>query len=694
MATLEKIRSKGVLLLVIVGFALLAFIVGDFVNSGSTFFNQKQMVVAEVDGEDVEIEQFMRSVDQLTKVYEFEMGNQQMDEDMVAQIRQSVWETTVREKLLKKETETIGMVVTQDELYNSILGENVHPVIMQRQAFYNPQTGMFDKNILTNFISYLDDPNSGISEELKDYWRFWETAVKNSLLEEKYNTLLSKMLVANSVDAELASSLNAGKVDVLYAVEPYFMVPDSVVSVSDKEIEARYNQTKEQYKKNEATATISYVAFDIKPLEDDYAELEKWINDLLPEFTTTNDVVGFVNSNSDVRYFDGALTKNDVDITFRDSAFNGKVGDVFGPVFVNNTYKMARLLETGIVAPDSVKLSHIFVAEETEERTKELADSLVKVLNAGADFATLAKKHSRVQQTAELGGAIGWMRESFTEAEIAEKAFHTPAGKLFTVDAPAGIQIFKVDEVSARVPKVKLAVVERELIPSSRSQVRIYNDAKQFVADCKDKAAFEAKAQEQGVNITPANISINDNKLGQIKNSRQVIRWAFEQKDGAVSDVFECDDKFVVAVVSDINKDEYKSLASVSDNIKFDLLNEKKGDYVVEKVNGKTLSTLMAEGMRVDTLKNVTFETQQMSRVGNEPKLFALAALGFDANPVIGENGVYVFKQMSRTDVEAPLSIEEEKQMLESRLAYAVQYLTMEVLKEKADIQDKRYVAY
>lgn len=694
MATLEKIRSKSVLLLIIVGLALLAFIIGDFVNSGSSFFNQKKMVVAEVDGEDIKLEDFLSAVEQTTKVYEIEMNTPSLNEEMTEQVRQSVWETMVREKVLKEEAAEVGIVITKDELFDHILGENIHPVILQRQLFFNPQTGMFDKNVLAQFISYIDDPNANIPEDYKTYWRYWEHAVKNFLLEDKYNTLLSKMLVANDLDVKLAADLNAGKVDILYAVQPYYAVPDSVVSVSDKEIEARYKATKEQYKKNISTCTISYAAFDIKPLAADYDELEAWIKNLIPEFATTTDIAGIVNANSDKRYVDVALAKTDVDIEFRDSAFAGAKGDIFGPVFINNVYKVARLVETGIQSPDSVKLSHIYVVEDTKEHTKALADSLLKVINEGGNFANLAKEYSRVSQTAERGGEIGWVREVVVDSEIAEKAFHTLAGKVFTIENASGIQIFKVDEVSPKVPKVKLAVIERELIPSSKSQNIIYSEAKQFVAGCKNKQAFDQKAQEQGVDITPVYATINDYRIGNIKNSRQVVRWAFTQKDGAVSDVFECDDKFVVAAVSDMNEDEYRTLSSVADEIKYQLLKEKKADYLAESLNGKTLASLVGEGLRIDTLKNVMFETQQMSRVGNEPKLFALAALGADANPVKGENGVYIFKKLQRTNVEDPLSETEEKQMLESRFAYPVPYLAMEVLKEKSNIKDKRYIAY
>lgn len=688
MATLERIRSKGVLLLVVVGLAMLAFIVGDFVNSGSSYFNQKRMVVGEVDGEDIKVEEFMASVDQLNKVYEYEMGTQNNDEERTEQIRQSVWETIVRERVLLSETEEIGLVVTSNELSNSVIGDNVHPVIMQRQLFADPSTGAFDKQRVIQFLAMIDDPNSSLPEDLKVYWMFWERALRNSLLEEKYNVLLSNMLVANKLDAELAHNLNAGQSNVIYAVEPYFMVPDSVVSVSDKEIKARYEEKKEQFKKQGATCTITYATFDIAPLEEDYDEAQRWINEMAAELKTTKEVASFVNANSDNRYVDAALAKSDVDIAFRDSAFLGKEGDIFGPVFVDNVYKVARLVATGIQSPDSVKLSHIYVAD------KATADSLMTALNAGADFAAAAKKHSLVAQTAAQGGEIGWLREVEMDAEVASKAFAATAGKLFTVEASQGVQIFKVDAVGAKIPKVKLAIVERELTASSQSQVRIYNQAKQFAAGCKSGADMEKKAGEQGVVVTPAMASINDAKLGNIKNSRQVVRWAFEAKEGAVSDVFECDGKFVVASVSNINKDDYQSLATVSDMLKYELINEKKADYIVEKAKGKTFTTLMAEGLRVDTLRNVTFETQQMSHVGSEPKLFALASLAFDQNPVKGNNGVYVFKHLSREDVANPMSMDEERQLLNNRNAYATQYLLMEVLKDKAEIEDKRYIVF
>jgi len=411
MATLERIRSHGVLLMVVVGLALLAFIVGDFLNSGSTYFNESKANVAEINGDNVKMVDYMAAIDQLTEVYKVEFGESNINEEMTEQIRQSVWESTVREKLLDAETKSIGMEVSKQELFDLILGNNIHPLIRGRRVFYNPQTGAFDPKILSQFISMLDSEESSNipADQLntyKQYWKFWEKTVKNSRLEEKYNMLLTKATVANSLEAKNSFEGSKTAVDVVYAMKPYFSVADSLVTVSDKEVEALYEKKKEQFKQ-EANCDLKYVAFAIQPSKEDFAEVEKWINDLKVEFATTEDVADVTNSNSDVAYKGINLSKEDVVEDLRAFAFSGRKGDVVGPLFTDNTYRMARIVESGIASPDSVKLRHIFVATESQAATQLLADSLEKAIRGGADFAALARQHSRVEQTAAKGGEIG-----------------------------------------------------------------------------------------------------------------------------------------------------------------------------------------------------------------------------------------------------------------------------------------------
>ena len=693
MATLEKIRSKGVFLLVILGLALLAFLLGDFLNSGSTFFNQRKNKIAVVNGENIKIEDFMAAIDQFTNVYKMEMGEENMNEETTEQIRQQVWENTIRKEVLTAETENIGMAITNKELYEFILGNNIHPMIQARKAFFN-QEGTFDPQILEQFLSLLDDPEANMTEEIKSYWSFWENAVKNNALEEKYSVLLSRIMVANSLDAKQNIEYSKNMVDILYAVEPYLAIPDSAIKISDKEIKTYYKENKKQFKKDLPTCNIDYVVFDIAPRKEDYESVESWISGLIPEFKSTTEIASFVNSNSDNRYNHAALSEKEIPAELRSFVSSNSNGDVYGPYFTNGSYKIAKIMDNTISAPDSVELRHIYVAEATKERSQELADSLLRVLNNGTDFATLAKTFSKFPQTAENGGEIGWVKESDLEEVIANKVFNAKKNELFLEEAGAGIQIFQVTDLSAKVKKVKLAIVEREVIASSRTQAEIFAEAKQFAANNKNIDSLRVNAEKLGLKFFPSFAAdINSAKVGTIKNSRQVVRWAFEQENVSISDVFECDDKFIVAAAYNINKDEYQSINEVKEIIKSNLLKEKKGDFIIEKVGTKTMDNLIAEGMQTDTLTNITFEMQNLPKVGMEPKLFA-AATSEKEVLVKGNSGVFIYKNLGSFEPNPNQSIAETKMMINSQNVYMIPYMSMEALKLKAEIKDNRAIIF
>ena len=702
MATLERIRSHGVLLIVVVGGALLAFIVGDFLNSGSTYFSESKANVAEINGDNVKVMDYMAAIDQLTEVYKIEFGESNINEEMTEQIRQSVWETTIRERVLNAETEAIGMEVSKQELFNLILGNNIHPLIRSRRVFYNPETGAFDPKILSQFISMLDSEESANipADQLsayKQYWKFWENTVRNSRLEEKYNMLLSKATVANSLEVKNSFEGSKTSVDVVYAMKPYFAIADSLVTVSDKEIEALYDKKKEQFKQ-EANCDLKYVAFPIKPSKEDFAVAEKWINDLKVEFSTTSDVADVTNSNSDVTYKGINLAKEDVEEDLRGFAFSGKTGDVVGPLFVDNTYKMARIVESGISLPDSVKLRHIFVAADSQTATQLLADSLEKAIRGGADFAVLARQHSRVEQTAAKGGEIGWVRETEIEKEVSEPAFKTGVNGIFQVKNMNGIQLFQVIARGANTSKVKLAVLERRVIASSRTQAAIFNQAKQFASENQTVEALEASAAKAGLQVLPAmNLNINANTIANVKNSRQVVRWAFKAEDNAVSDVFECDDQLIVAGISSLREKGYRDLIDVKTMLMAECRNDKKAELLQKEMAGKSMSQLQAENITIDTVSNVTFNTPYAGSIGNEPVLFALAPMAKVnelSTPKKGNMGVFVFTVVNKIESPAVFDDKAEKVLLTERAKNTVPYFSIEALKKAANIEDQRYLFF
>ena len=282
MATLEKIRSKAGLLVLVVGVALFAFIIGDFLNSGSTYFRQSQERIAEVDGEVINIHDYQARIDEMTEMYKMQTGQTSFPDETMAQIRQNVFDTMVEDIVLGEATEEIGIEVSPEELFDMVQGENISPLIQQMPMFANPQTGVFDRNALLNFLKAIDSDNiASMPIEQQDqlikarnFWLFWEKNIKRQRLEQKYTTLLTKAIGANKLDAKESFEENAKSADIAYAMQAYSTIPDSTIQVSKGEVEKLYNQRKELFKQKE-TKVVKYISVDIRPSQEDYNNAQK-----------------------------------------------------------------------------------------------------------------------------------------------------------------------------------------------------------------------------------------------------------------------------------------------------------------------------------------------------------------------------------------------------------------------------------
>lgn len=700
MAVLDRIRSKGVLLVVVVGLALLAFIVGDFLKEGSTFFNKSKEIVGKVVGDDINIKEYTAAIDQMTEVYKIETGRTELNEEMTTQIRQSVWESMLSERILNAEAKKLGLAVSADELSDRLIGNNIHPLILQRRSFTG-ENGQFSRPALVQFLSSLEQTpaNEEMKQQIaqaKNYWNFWEKTVKNSILQEKYNALISKSVCANSLDAKMSFEDKKTSVDVAYVVQPYFAVPDADIKVSSSEIKDLYNKKKEQFKQD-ANCSFSYVAFDIKPLPEDYKEGETWMKKLEGEFKTTTDVAALVNSNSDVMYDGRNYSERTVPSLLKDFAFGSATGAVYGPTFVNDTYTMARVMQGGIMQSDSVRLRHIFLL--AKDATK--ADSLVSAIKGGADFAALAVKYSAVKQTAANGGEIGWMQEATQgpEKEITSQAFSKSKNEIFTIKDEQGVQIFQVMDKTPARRKVKLAILERKVVPSSKSYSKIYNDAKQFAVDLSADN-FEKKAKEKGYIVRPAaEVLRSTEKIADINQSRQIIRWVFNSSKNDVSDVFDCGTKFVVAMTTELNKKGYRSLEKVSDQLKAEIIKDKKAELMIKNLSTELSKTGSLEGLAsllkdsVKTAPAVNFASYQLGTAGFEPIVIGKVtkvALGKVSAPIKGNAGVYVVRTSNKQVNPQPFNAQLEKMQLNARLSYSLSYTLFSDMKENADITDNR----
>lgn len=708
MAVLEKIRSKGLLLIIIIGGALFLFIIDSFLNSSGSWFRQSKENIAVINGERVKIQEYQEAVDQLTNVYKIEYGIPSVDENANQQIRQTVWESMVKDNLIAAETSEIGMSVTANELKDLTIGDHPSQLVVGRRAFANPSTGQFDKNRFLGFLSQLENKPSdpqALEEytKAKSYWMYFENLIKTSKLEEKYDVLLSKALNANSIEAKLSFDSKKNVVDVLYLTKPYYSVPDSKVSVSDKELEAKYEQIKERFKQKNETRDVKYVTFNLIPSQQDFSKTLDWMTKLKPEFSTATEVASVVNSNSMKPYKDVALSSKEIDEDLRSFAFTGKKNDVLGPVLFGQTYKMARIIETGISAPDSIKIKHIVVASETEEKTKTLTDSIMGALKSGADFASLAMKYSQMQQTAQKGGEVGWVPVNSVEPKLASSCLSAPLNEYFIYKDGKALQIIEVTEKTANRSKVKLAVIEGVVDPSKETYGKIYNEAKQFAASSTTTESFVTNAKKKGYIVQPADgLDANSPGLGMGTGTRQVIHWAFSEdvSSGNVSDVYECEKTFVVATLSAINPKGYKSFEAAKAEVKQIVMNDKKAEVLISELKSKNaadVTTLAGQlALKVDTAKQINFDSRTFGLAGNEPEVIVDATMlpkGKMSAPIKGKQGVYVLQSLNVVSNFAPYDPKTEKQNISMRYMYSV-YTCVDALKDKANIEDNRAKFY
>jgi len=713
MATLEKIRNKAGLLVGIVGLALFAFIIGDLLNSGSSILNSGQNRVVTVNGNSVDYMEYMARENELTEVYKLQSGQQNLSEAYMNQIRQGVYDEIVMENVLDPRLEELGISVTAEEMLDMTEGENISPVIRQLPFFQNQETGQFDRNAVINFLNQIKNVESypeSAQAQLQQYrmlWFYWEKNIKRNRLNEKYNTLLTKAVVANSLDAIDAFTNTTESSDIAYVMQSFSTVPDSTITVSEAELKQLYEQRKELLRQQE-TAIIDFVAVDIEPSKDDFDKASKEMDEIRAELETTDNVAALTNEKSEHKYVNAYSSENGfaTDKDAVDFVTAANVGEVQGPTFKDNAYRLLKLVDK-TTAPDSVNVSEILLAARaTEKETREYADSLLATLNAGGDFVEAVKKHS-VDQLVEKDGELGWVTEAGAlqgiNEEFRKTAFELPAGKAAVIKSNYGIHIIKVTERTKDVPKYKVADIYYTVTPSSVTRSHIYNALSQFVVKNNSIEKLEENAKENGYEIIKnQRVVKTDYTIANITGARSIVRWAFNAKKNQIADeIFECDGKFVVVANKGKLPEGYQSLATATPSLKADIIARKKGEQIADALKAKNLTTLDAYAAEtqtnIDSVKFITMATTRITNIGNEPKLNAYITAAQPntlSEPVAGSNGVYVFTVTNRTKDNTPYDPKTEKSNLEAGNNYRIGSFALRHIQQEAKIEDNRIRFY
>ncbi len=702
MATLERIRNKaGILVAVVIGLALIAFILGDIFGAGPSLFTRTQFEIAEIAGKSISYQKFQQKFDNLSEIYRLNTGQASLDSETHRELMEDAWELLLRDIIMEDEYEKLGLNVGSDELFDMIQGQNIHPII--RQLFTDPSTGMFDRESVTQFLRTMDRDPSG---QQRAYWIYIENEILRERKQAKYKNLLEKGIYVTSLEAKNAFYNYNRRVDFEYIVKRYADVSGDEISISNSEIRSYYRRHRERFRQ-EASRDIEYVAFDVVPSEEDDREAREWIEDIKDEFVEVERerLRSFVNANSDISFDPVNYSYGELPEEINDFMFNAEPGDVYGPYYSDGTYKLARLAEINFL-PDSVRARHILIQPREDlpyEDAKAKADSLLNVVTGGGNFGELAMEFSADGGSRFEGGDLGWFTEDIMIEDFSRACFDAARGDRFIVETDFGFHIVEILNRSREVKKVQVALLTREVTPGSDTYQRTYRNAVEFASQVGDYDSFLNTIEEKGLRKRVANnVRINDHSLPGLESPRELIRWAYDVNEHSVSSIFELGDRFVVAAVASARKDGIRPLDEVRQEIIAELTREKKGELISgqlkEEIDGAASFNDIASstGSRIETANGIRFASFTIPSAGMEHKLIG-AVVSADpetiGGPVAGENGVFLFKVVDAYLEEEP-DYEREKRQLADALWSRVNMEVFEALKKLADIKDNRHKFY
>ena len=712
MATLQKIRSKGPLLVIVIGLALFAFIAGDAWKVLQP--HQGKQDVGEVNGEVLSAQDYQKMVDELSEVIKLTNGLNSLTEDQLNNVKDQVWQSYVNNKLIAEQAEKLGLKVTDAEI-QSIIDQGTHPLLMQT-PFRNPQTGMFDKDMLKKFL--VDYANLNASQmpaqyveyyqKMGAFWQFVEKTLAQSTLAEKYQNLVTKSLISNPVAAEDAFNSCTEQSDLLLAGVPYSSINDSTVQVSDSEIKDRYNEKKEQFKQLVETRDIRYIDVKVVPSDADRKAVEKEVTEYSNQLaSTTADFGTFVRSTgSSVNYSDVPVSKSvfPADVASRLDSTN--VNEVYGPYYnqTDDSFNAFKLLAK-VSSPDSIQFRQIQVYADTEEKTKTLADSIYNALKGGADFAAVAKIYGQTGEATWVN-AQSWEGSELDadNSKFINTLLNQPVNELANLNMGQANLILQVMNKKSMQTKYKVAVVKREVEFSKETYNAAYNKFSQFVAQNTTIDSMVKNAEESGYTLMPrTDLSSAEHYVGGVRSTREALKWIFAAKPGEVSPLYECgeNDHLMVVALDKIHEAGYRDINSVAEMLRAEIRRDKKAEKIMEEMK-KYNSIAQVKGMKdavSDSVKHVTFRAPAYISVtrSSEPVIGAVAAktaANKVSAPIKGNGGVYMIQVYAKEKGSEKFDAKQEETTLTNMAVRIAGNQLINDLYQKAKVADQRYLFF
>ena len=709
MATLQKLRNMGPMLVIFVGLALFAFIAGDawrLFQSHTADYN-----VGSVNGEELSVADFQKLYEEYSNVVKFLRGGSNLTEDDNNQIKDDVWATYVKGEIIGKEAAKIGLTVTEAEL-KAIVEAGNDPLL--RQTPFRNEQGAFDKDILYGFLAQYneskDDPQ--FAEQYKpvyDYWKFLEKTIMQNVLTEKYQALISNSFIGNPIVAKNNFEAAGTSYDIEVAAYPYSALKDADYAATDADIKKIYNQKKEAYAQPVETRAIKHVSFRVTPSNDDRndlrAELAEYADSMKAancDYTTITRLAGSELPYSKLAWRKSAYPE---EVQVRLDSF--AVGTVAGPIYsqADDSYTVFKTISKS-TQPDSVQYRMLAISAQTPERLTTLTDSLMKVFKSGKSFKEVAKSYN------QEGNDSLWLATSnFEKMTVADSNLPLIEGILggkkgvySVIDLPAQQTkiIYQVIDTKNPVTKYNTVVLKRKAEFSKDTYNAAYNKFSQYVASCPTIGDLEANAEEYGYRVmTQNNVTTAAHKIANISGTREAVKWVFSAKEGEVSPLYECgnNDYLLVAAISNINEKGYTAVELLKPVLSYEATKEKKAEKIIADIKGKSFDELKGDAnVKTCETKRVTFSAPAYisATASNEPAICAAVTKmqeGEVSAPIKGNSAVYVIKLVAKNSKNTEFNAKSEENVMKAQAQREASNF-LQALIEKANIEDNRYLFF
>lgn len=699
MGVMNYLRERmGKIVAIVIGLALFAFIIGEVLKSGSSFFKGDRNEIGEVAGEKLTYEVFSKKLEQNTNQLKQQSGQSNLTAQFTTYLQENTWNEMVSEKILNNQIDKLGLTVSDDEIKSMISGNNPNPQIVQ--AFGDPKTGQLDKTRLNAFLNNLASAKA--DDPMKVQWNAFVEGIIEAKKGEKYLSLITTGLFINALDTKDDYEAKNKLANFKYAMLEYASVPDNKVTLTDDDYKSYYDAHKSAFYNREELRSFEYVSFNAAPSKEDSAAIKDQMEKLVPAFkSSTNDSL-FVQVNAETKAPMLYKHKGQLGDPKLDSVmFGAPKGFIYGPYLSNGSYKLAKL-DDSRVGPDSVTARHILIDDKTigVEKALAKADSLKKLIQGGKSFADLAKTFSIDKQSGDKGGDLGTFGRGAMIPVFEDAVFDGKKGDLKIVTSEYGVHLVQIMDQKGSSQVVKVAVVDKPITASSQTQTTAYSKAQGFLA-ALTKDNFDALAKKEGLTKKVAtDVNPLASALPELESAREVVRWAFKADQGDFGDqVYAVGDKYIIPELTEIKPKGTLPLDLVKKQIEPAVRDAVKAKQLIAKFqaaeNGASSIDQVAQktGTKVVPVQNVVLANPVIPGLSLEYKVVG-TIFGSKVNklskPIEGRGGVYVFVLDNLVNPAPLTNAVRERQQIGQALAQRSQSLIFDALKDKANVKDYR----